>query len=350
MASKRPHEGSSCEQGSITHRTLHVNAASLMEVVNDWITGLPSHKDQHEIPIVLVALHACGSLTPDTLRAFMEARRQRLGANDASHGWQFVAAVVVGCCYNLLRIEGMMLFIERLCFQSIKGLMVHLADFPLSRALKTMPMPTSLLSPSAYHLATHVPSHWFDTMKSSEAVALSVRKVVWRALLGRALESVDVTDTNQQSPDVNAIPSTSMKFNQVLVGNGTITQRKPAMGDENGGMGSNPLMRRLGRLPDSAYQDWATFIEKANQKLGVTLDVTTRPCSAFEEPTETQLETLYILRCLLGPVIETLLVRDRIEWIQEELATDVGHANIHAVNLFDQSSGSGRNVALVITS
>jgi hypothetical protein len=65
---------------------------------------------------------------------------------------------------------------------------------------------------------------------------------------------------------------------------------------------------------------------------------------------ERQLENLHIRRCLLGPVIEDWIIRDRVEWIRGEMNSNKtwdGY-DIQAVNLFDQATGSARNVALVL--
>jgi len=46
-------------------------------------------------------------------------------------------------------------------------------------------------------------------------------------------------------------------------------------------------------------------------------------------------------------VIETLILLDRQQWLKEEL--EGMKMDVQLVNLFDQASGSGRNVAIVIT-
>ena len=64
------------------------------------------------------------------------------------------------------------------------------------------------------------------------------------------------------------------------------------------------------------------------------------------------LEVLHVMRCLLGPLVETVILKDRLEWVKEEL--DGGEndeqekrMNVELVNLFDQSTGA-RNVAIVV--
>lgn len=249
-------------------------------------------------------------------------------------------------------------------------------DFPLSQTLSNSTFTD--LPPSAYHLATQIPSHWFDNDRSSTSTALSVRKVVWRALLGHALAGpglvlpapeVDVQtqsglgskgkDTGSTDGLSNGENAAGVTFNRT--GAGTITQRKSSEDGEDESTGSNQVMRRLGRLADSAYRDWDTFLLKVGEKLGISVQFSLASiqngggCDAQSLPTATQLETLHVLRCLLGPAVETLIARDRIQWVADELAKVAKGGNdfddnltVRCINLFDQGSGSGRNTAIVI--
>lgn len=62
-----------------------------------------------------------------------------------------------------------------------------------------------------------------------------------------------------------------------------------------------------------------------------------------------QIRTLHALRCLLGPPVESLIILDRYLWLTEELASDSA-LPVDLINLFEQDGGSGRNVALVLSS
>ncbi|KAF4581533.1 hypothetical protein EYR38_002862 [Pleurotus pulmonarius] len=248
-------------------------------------------------------------------------------------------------------------------------------DFPLSQTLSNSTFTD--LPPSAYHLATQIPSHWFDNDRSSASTVLSVRKVVWRALLGHALAGpglalpapeVDVqvqSGLGSKEKDTGPtdvlmdVENASILFNRT--GAGTITQRRSAEDGEDESTGSNQVMRRLGRLADSAYRDWDTFLLKVGEKLGISVQSSLAAipngevCDSRSLPTATQLETLHVLRCLLGPAVETLIARDRIQWVADELANVAKGGNdfddnltVRCINLFDQGSGSGRNTAIVI--
>lgn len=80
----------------IAHRTVLINPTSLLDVVNEWIQP----ESDVVVPVLFVALHACGSLTPDILHAFLLASRQPPAA------WKPFGVVAVGCCYNLMNPTG----------------------------------------------------------------------------------------------------------------------------------------------------------------------------------------------------------------------------------------------------
>lgn len=79
----------------IEYRTMDINQHNLLDTVDEWVA---LHGGQ-DVKVLFVALHACGSLTLDIVRAF--AQRDRGGK-----GWKPMGVVVVGCCYNLLRPSG----------------------------------------------------------------------------------------------------------------------------------------------------------------------------------------------------------------------------------------------------
>ncbi|RDB17976.1 Protein RRNAD1 [Hypsizygus marmoreus] len=277
----------------ICHKTIHITSATLVHAIDDWIPQ-PLTPDSPPIPVLLVALHACGSLTPDVLRAVLTV--------PPSHRWVPVAVVAVGCCYNLMHPP-------------------H--DFPLSPRLPTIPLP-----PSSYHLAAQMPAHWSDSAKTLRLAALAIRKVVWRALLGRIFAGI--------------------------VHDRSLIATAPAKGT-----GSTPAMRKLGRLPDAAYDSWDTFLGCASQRIGVDFLAARRERDAEDTllRARARLENLHVRRCLLGPLIESYIVLDRVAWIREELAAldvaDSGEVTcpryvVETVNLFDQATGSARNIALVV--
>lgn len=126
---------------------------------------------------------------------------------------------------------------------------------------------------------------------------------------------------------------------------------------DTSGTGQTSSLLKLGKLNDRCYASWKSFLQGVEQKISIKL-----PESAFDEhlkgdldidgkDVERRLQVLHTLRCLLGPVIESAILRDRVRWIYEmlkEVEGDSQFSRVDLVNLFDQSTGSGRNVAIVI--
>jgi hypothetical protein len=84
-------------QGStpLRHETVHIgDAASLRTAISSWIAE--DTISNEIVPIVVVALHACGDLTPSILRFLTTCKL------DPPRQWRVVGAVVVGCCYNMM--------------------------------------------------------------------------------------------------------------------------------------------------------------------------------------------------------------------------------------------------------
>lgn len=328
-------------KGSLTHRTVHIQPTSLEAAIEDWLpTNTPDTfiSSPHPIPIMFVALHACGSLSVDVLRTFLSHH----SAAKSERRWEPHSLVVVGCCYNL----------------------ISPSDFPLSKPLLTLsPRPT--LPNSALHLATQMPAHWFRTEKAGRAAHLAVRKVVYRALLQPIihLDAQCRKEPFDSRSDVRQ--STSRPY-----------------------LGGTPENRRLGKLNDASYADWNTFLVSATTKLGIDVPNHIRQHSGgvaagdqlplwilnpnnnseHDEDVierlrmESRLEVMHVLRCILGPLIESLILLDRYKWFRGELGAvrgtlevdeegreklQNGVMTVEMVNLFDQVTGSGRNVALV---
>ena len=92
--------GPSSNKGSLTYKTLAINEESLLKATDEWASS-GSEEHVNQLPVMFLALHACGSLTLDVLRAF----KSRVNTAGQS-AWKPGAALIVGCCYNLLQPEG----------------------------------------------------------------------------------------------------------------------------------------------------------------------------------------------------------------------------------------------------
>ncbi|KAG1743238.1 methyltransferase domain-containing protein [Suillus paluster] len=310
--------------GSLTHQTICINPRTLESSIHDWLLSGEANQiagsmigdllvgggerdtpQEKPVPVMMVALHACGSLTPDVLRTFLSNHR-RPSPPDVRI-WTAQALVVVGCCYNLMAPE----------------------DFPLSRSLRER-TPVATLPLASRHLAAQIPSQWLRNETCAREATLAIRKVVFRALLQPVLQ---------------------------VIGAGEASANHTA--EELRGAGQTPENRRLGKLPNAAYKDWETFLDGATSKIGVRLDqsATQLPVYIHNERVRRQLESalsvLHVLRCIMGPLIESLILLDRHEWIREELSEssespESNVMDVDLINLFDQATGSGRNVAIVI--
>jgi Methyltransferase domain len=88
--------------GSLTHQMTAITSQTLDSSVSRWIsdTLTPSHAT----PVLFVALHACGTLTPDILRCFLANQKKTHPSpgRSSQSSWYAAALVVVGCCYNLM--------------------------------------------------------------------------------------------------------------------------------------------------------------------------------------------------------------------------------------------------------
>ncbi|KAJ7808867.1 methyltransferase domain-containing protein [Mycena olivaceomarginata] len=280
--------------GSITQKNIHITPTTLCESIDEWIrhTSTQDEPEADPAPVLLVALHACGSLTPDLLRTFFiqqdVSKDRRL--------WTPIGVIAVGCCYNLLAPQ----------------------DFPLSRRIKST-SPPIVLATSAYHMAAQIPAQWFRTPESRADATLAIRKVVWRAIVAARLAKTTKTN-GEQEEDAVALDGT----------------------------GDRPVMRRLGRLNNAVYTDWGTFARVAGERMGVDFGPDNE-LDAEERALISELEVLHVLRCIIGTVVESLIIADRQQWVQEHLdAREMYGVQVELVNLFDQATGSGRNVAMCI--
>jgi len=198
---------------------------------------------------------------------------------------------------------------------------------------------------------------------------LAIRKVVYRALL---------------QPVLLAAAQCRAGLPEAQDG---LENNRNGRGDEAAmrlGLGETPENRRLGKLSNTSYTDWGTFLARAVTKMDINLPNLVR-CHLeggleAEGPRllpwilnhgndggnkeqrgtqerlrmESRIEALHVLRCILGPLVESLILLDRYEWLWEGLEAVEGGSKaeekwkVDMVNLFDQSTGSGRNVALVV--
>jgi len=335
----------------IDHKVIFISPQSLLSTIDEWVLDPNNGSENTDIlpvPVIFVGLHACGSLTPNILRAFTTARATK-------RKWYPAGLVVVGCCYNLMDPVG-----------------VHISYlfFPLSLNLELDYPPRLKDFPtSAYQLAAQVPSQWLQMNSAGPSLdpsaALSIRKVVYRALLEKAVlcsrpkdaplprnEAAHMTLPSKKTNPSATVPARWSRDNtDAGLNSNSESQKKQDTNSES--------VHRLGRLRDSAYTSWNSFLHIAEQRMKVVF-----PLDQFDleenHALSDSLSSLHVLRCLLGPLIESCILRYRLDCVRQLLSVakvnaepDEGSSPTHEfrtelVNLFDQSTGSGRNVAIVI--
>jgi len=292
--------------GSVTHKTVLITSHNLESAISDWIANFISNthsestqQDRGPVLVLFVALHACGTLTPDILRTFISQHKALHSLRGSPHPepqkWLPASAAIVGCCYNLMSPDG---------------------DFPLSARYSHLPP----LSEPHLQLAAQVPAHWLDTQGTTTTAELAIPKMAYRALLEGYLGFAVFQDRERTS---------------------------------------DAMHRRIGRLPDGAYVSFPHFLAVASSKLGFELPTHSSEGQTSIEAessdwfgnAQRRLEVLHALRCVLGPAIESLIIADRVSWLFEALQGCDGRGpiwDVDLVNLFDQAMGSARNVAIVI--
>lgn len=82
-------------------------ALQIESVIDDWLQTTGAYEavgwdPSGFVPVAFVALHACGSLSPDFLKKIVQLQ----DAKENERRWYVAGAVVVGCCYNLMQKSG----------------------------------------------------------------------------------------------------------------------------------------------------------------------------------------------------------------------------------------------------
>ena len=199
------------------------------------------------------------------------------------------------------------------------------ADFPLSRALRCpqshgegpgeASQPAITLSSAHLQLAAQVPSEWTRSERSLEDARFALRKVVWRALIEEPLQ--------KHSSKTAGASNADRRLDACDAGDGN-----PSAGVAQGGRPT----KRLGRLNDAAYASWDSFVATVRTKL----ELEDADALRVDPELASRVEVFHVLRCIVGPVIESLILLDRLAWLTEELHVRshrlVLHPGVHQHN------------------
>lgn len=187
-------------------------------------------------------------------------------------------------------------------------------------------------------MAAQMPARWLDTPASRTAAELAIRKLVYRALL----------EAHLPPPSTEAAPD-SMNPSRANSGSKVYRPRGAPASGPTTGSGTGVIHRRLGKLPDSAYASFTHFLACASERLGVPIEAPPEGDAWFRR-TQSQVEVLHVLRCIMGPSIESAIVADRVAWLREAFdqpGAEEKKWEVELVALFDQAAGSARNFAIV---
>ncbi|KAJ3863359.1 hypothetical protein EV359DRAFT_43301 [Lentinula novae-zelandiae] len=329
----------------VTHKFCRVSSSEkLIEAVDEWFVEMETSevlRSDVPKPVILISLHGCGSLSLDVLRACVgNSDGTEEFVQRSKRKWGFIASVTVPCCYNLLR-DG---------------------EYPLcapSSSLSSHPESCDLTSKKIGIETVNTTVHpAIADCTPSVSASLAVRKVVWRALL-----------ECDNSSKLGFIPP--MEANAYIQGGTNIKDLDPSLSStstsHSGKTGSNLEQGRLGkigRFPSRAYDSWATFLGMAEARLGVDLTPSLAPLARA-------LSIFHVLRCILGPLVESALLEDRVQWVRGQLVAhrprfptaegqeqevklvktnvEMGY-EASLVPLFSQlgEAGSARNIAVVV--
>ncbi|GAA5945680.1 hypothetical protein JCM3775_000009 [Rhodotorula graminis] len=287
-------------KGSLTHEVSALDADGVEAALKRWPPPAPVNDDDDDAPetqpALLVALHACGDLTPAALTAFVRAHRDDAARRAGAH------AVFVGCCYNM---QTPSLFPLSAHVRSLAGPPTDAAAERMSRAhLRLTPQ-----SPPTWHLSA----------ASTAAFRTSTRKLAFRARFEAELEGARIGTNGKRSVGRVAECATWGEY------------RARALRKAEGGLSEDECPEvPFGSGEGDDEREWAAAMF--------------------------YLRVFWTLRSWLGPPLETLCVLDRFAYLVEGMRDDGGGAmgawtserRVEVVNLFDQATGSLRNLALVV--
>lgn len=274
--------------------------------------GAGEREEEEKGQAMLVALHACGDLTIDAIKAFI--------ADSTSHSQTTSnrTAILCGCCYNL---QTPSIFPLSSLLSSLPSpLPPPFPPTPSTSSIPTLGDSRPSLDRQHLLLTAQAPSTWYSPVTPSsfplisplptgDALKKSLLKLAYRARLEAELS--------------------------------------------HAGLGSQGE-RRVGRVGE-CRGGWSEYRKRALARYGEG-EVEELEFEGGEEGWAEalwKLQIFWTLRSLLGPLLEGMLVLDRWVYLVEGLARagewqGEGGRTVELVSLFDQRTGSLRNLAMVV--
>lgn len=292
--------------------------------------------------LLLTGLHACGDLSVTMLRTFLECKEVK-------------AVVSIGCCYNLLSEEG----VEKTDSQ---------CGFPMSKGVKSAGL---LLGKSSRDLACQSADRWRSMGKDAglENFELHAFRAAFQMVLSKHFPEILI-----KSPTIGRQGKALRRRQQQRMLEPSMhceetTDSPPLFPRENSNVeGSWPTMKcatseigeKKGRVSNALCYDQVAkrentkLVEKcllfekfclsglSRLSLPHTLDIDFAGLWKEVEPLVELIGPYWSLRAALGPVLETLLLLDRLLFLQEKGKP----VEVVMLPIFDPSL-SPRNMALI---
>ncbi|KAM0790492.1 hypothetical protein ACM66B_003366 [Microbotryomycetes sp. NB124-2] len=417
-ATTKTTEGS-VSSGSLTTRTSSLDSTAIYELMQVWPPPSPSptcsdtstsfkaQKVDHAPPSMLVALHACGDLTVDAIKAFVKDNKSNHHQRQQNHRHR--QAILCGCCYNLMTPSS---FPISSLVSSTLSTIISSSSRSSSGLTTTTTTTMRPMTRSHLRLTPNSPQTWYPSSSSSQSsqssssssIRSSILKLSLRARLDAELKQTGIGTDGQRRVG---------KVNVNLVNSGV----------GNGARAVNGLKDDQGRKMKGGEMSYREYKVKALEKFkttcawlarnektqeGTRMDQTSTtdqdledrsvPDVVFGKRAATKLvdatlsgskvdnnnndddlarledkdwqdalflmQCYWTIRCWLGPVYESLCVLDRFAFLvqgtrargddvdvvvesREQYDKGQEGQTVELINLFDQGTGSLRNLVLV---
>ncbi|KAL5079102.1 hypothetical protein RYX36_007523 [Vicia faba] len=285
-------------------------------------------------PTVLAGLHACGDLSVIMLKTFLDCRDVK-------------AVVSIGCCYNLLSEE-----------TSRDG--ESQCGFPMSHAVRSTGLS---LGKSARDLACQSAERWrsLDMHAGIHNFELHTFRAAFQMVLSKYYPKVVMS-----TPSIGRKGKALRRQNQRrytglelhLKGSAChMRQSFPAESKTGGTFGSASENQTLpgeissnesagceGTKTDNSFENFEKFCQSGLSHLGIkrSNDVNLQSIWKEAEPFADLVGPYWSLRAALGPLLETLILLDRLLFLQEQGSV----LEAYLLPIFDPNI-SPRNVAII---
>lgn len=288
---------------------------------------------QSQSSLVLSGLHACGDLSVTMLRTFLECEEVK-------------AVVSIGCCYNLLSEER---------FDNCHSQY----GFPMSSSVKSSGLS---LAKNSRDLACQSAERWRHLGKDAglQNFQLHAFRAAFQMVLTKYYPQVMVTSPSigrqgkalrrqQQRRILESKTCQVENKNFLLAEKHSNTQGHPTIEPAGAGKGEMPSRRCTaceGGVSADKYSLFEEFSQSAIRRLGIepAQDISFLKVWSEVEPFNAFIGPYWSLRAAMGPILETLILLDRLLFFQEQESL----VEAFMLPIFDPAL-SPRNVAIIAT-